>query len=397
MRNIVLFDDTTVSQNLLPLSFTRPVADMRVGITTIATKWRNKLDGDFSYLTADYLSERFPVKLSAIAADNIFIAGNVCPPDDPWFYDMLDDLNAGEAIYAGSQLVAFCGSADAFASRSIDTIKEYVGKLLIVNQLYDIFGLNLQAILADYARLDLSHSQELSDSCHVIGPREDADGRSLIYIAPGARVEGAFINTTNGPVYIGENAEVMEGSCLRGPVAICRNATVNMATKIYPATTIGPWCKVGGELNNVVIFGYSNKAHDGFLGNAVIGEWCNLGAGCVASNLKNDYSRVRLWNYPTQRFLNTDLQFCGLIMGDHSKAGINTMFNTATVVGVGCNVYGAGFPRTFIPSFSEGGAAGFSTVPLKKFFDIAERVMARRGRQLTDADRAIFETLYHAQ
>jgi UDP-N-acetylglucosamine diphosphorylase/glucosamine-1-phosphate N-acetyltransferase len=269
--------------------------------------------------------------------------------------------------------------------------------LLIVNQLYDIFGLNLQAILADYARLDLSHSQELSDSCHVIGPREDADGRSLIYIAPGARVEGAFINTTNGPVYIGENAEVMEGSCLRGPVAICRNATVNMATKIYPATTIGPWCKVGGELNNVVIFGYSNKAHDGFLGNAVIGEWCNLGAGCVASNLKNDYSRVRLWNYPTQRFLKTDLQFCGLIMGDHSKAGINTMFNTATVVGVGCNVYGAGFLRTFIPSFSEGGAAGFSTVPLKKFFDIAERVMARRGRQLTDADRAIFETLYHAQ
>ena len=183
---------------------------------------------------------------------------------------------------------------------------------------------------------------------------------------------------------------------LRGPIALCEHAVVNMGSKLYGATTLGPWCKVGGELNNVVMQAYSNKAHDGFLGNAVIGEWCNLGAGCVASNLKNDYTPIRLWNYPTGRFLRTNLQFCGLIMGDHSKAGINTMFNTATVLGVGVNIHGSGFPRNFVPSFSEGSTAGFSEVSMTKFFDIAARMMARRHVELTDADRRMFYAIREA-
>ena len=202
-----------------------------------------------------------------------------------------------------------------------------------------------------------------------------------------------MLNASHGPIYVGRHVDIMEGSCLRGPISLGEHSTVNMGTKIYPGTSLGPWCKEGGELDNVVMFGFSNKAHDGFLGNAVIGEWCNLGAGCVASNLKNDYTEIKLWNYPSHRFLRPGLQFCGLIMGDHSKAGINTMFNAATVVGVGVNVHGSGFPRNFIASFSEGGAAGFTDLPMEKFFDTATRMMARRGRALSDADHRIFDAI----
>lgn len=291
-------------------------------------------------------------------------------------------------------MVAYRGTSEGFKAVESAPRSEFGDEVTTLAHLYDIFGLNGRMIADDYTRLDLSDGAEVPDTNTVIGPRTDAEGRSLIYIASGAKIEGATINTKGGPVYIGPDAEVMEGSCLRGPLALCRHSTVNMGSKIYGSTTIGPWSKVGGELNNVVIIGFSNKAHDGFLGNAVIGEWCNLGAGCVASNLKNDYTPIKLWNYPAHRFLKTGLQFCGLIMGDHSKAGINTMFNTATVVGVGVNVHGAGFPRNFIASFSEGGTSGFSDVQLSKFFDIAERVMARRGVTLTDTDREIFERIY---
>ena len=228
-----------------------------------------------------------------------------------------------------------------------------------------------------------------------VGDAVAADGTPRIFVEEGAVVEAAVLNVVNGPIYIGRDAEVMEGSCIRAPFALCDHAVVNMGARIYGATTIGPYCKVGGELNNVVMIGYSNKAHDGFLGNAVIGEWCNLGGGTTASNLKNDYTEIKLWNYPAHRFLRTGLQFCGLIMGDHSKTGINCMFNTATVVGVGVNIHGAGFPRNFVASFSEGSSAGFTDVSLAKFFDIAERMMARRKVELTDTDREIFKSIYN--
>lgn len=392
MRNIILFDDLSVRENLLPLSFTRPLADFRVGITTIRTKWKQLIAGEYSYLTVDYLQKKFPVVESDV---NLYIAGNVCPDICATFTELVEGLSRSEAVIDadGTLVAAYC-TPEEFAARRFSKVYEYSESLLKINMLYDIFLNNGASIKADFAMVNFENSQPLSPTNTLIGPAVDAYGHSLIYIAPGASVEGAFINTTHGPVFVGPEAQVMEGSCLRGPVAVCRHSSVNMGTKVYGDTTIGPWSKVGGELNNAVIFGYSNKAHDGFLGNAVLGEWCNLGAGTVASNLKNDYTPVKLWNYPAHRFLKTGLQFCGLIMADHSKAGINSMFNTATVVGVGCNVHGAGFPRNFIPSFSEGGTSGFTDVSLVKFFDIASRVMARRGKSLTEIDRKLFEKIF---
>lgn len=391
--NIILFDAPEVRENLLPLSFTRPVADFRVGITTIREKWEKVVPGSYSYLTVGYLSEKYYASVEA-GGDNLFVAGHVVPDYSDAFREAVMSLGEGEALCCDGERVAFRGDLEPFKSGECRAEKQWNGPLTAIHYVYDVFLNNGAQIEKDFAVLDLGDNCALSPSNTLIGDAKDAGGRPRIYIAPGAVVEGAIINVKNGPVYIGRDAEVMEGCCLRGPVALCEHAVFNMGTKVYPATTVGPWSKMGGELNNAVIFGFSNKAHDGFLGNAVVGEWCNLGADCVASNLKNDYSKVRVWNYPTHRFQRTDLQFCGLIMGDHSKAGINTMFNTATVVGVGCNIHGAGFPRTFIPSFSEGGAAGFNDVQLSKFFDIAERVMARRHKQLTDADRRIFEEIY---
>ena len=381
MRNIIVFDAPEVRENLLPLTYTRPVGALRVGITTIAEKWQALLPGSYSFMpSAPYLSELFPT--AEAGADTLYVAGHVVP--DAALAAAVASLGPGEALAdpADGSIVAACGSMEPASAPVAYT----ASAITAVRMVYDIFLLNGAVLSADFELLTAGRrSAPLSPSNTVIGPA------SCIFLEEGATVEGAVINTTRGPVYIGRDAEVMEGSCLRGPIALCEHAVANMGVKIYPGTTVGPWCKVGGELNNVVMQGYSNKAHDGFLGNAVIGEWCNLGAGCVASNLKNDYTPVRLWNYPAQRFLRTGLQFCGLIMGDHSKAGINTMFNTATVIGVGVNIHGAGFPRNFVASFSEGGASGgFGEVSMTKFFDTARRVMARRGHSLTPADERMF-------
>lgn len=390
---LVMWDRPGVHDNLLPLTFTRPVADLRVGITTLRCKWQLAIGVDTSSsMTVDYLQPKFGV--DAEAGDVcLFVGGDILP--DRGVVEAVMSLTRGQALVTGGEVIAYCGTLADMEAGFADERIDLSIPVRQIKWLYDIFGLNGDMIADDFAGLDVSDTLPLSPTNRVIGPMSDESGRRMIYIAPGAKVEGAIINTTGGPVYIGPDAEVMEGSCLRGPLALCEHSVINMGTKVYGSTTIGPWSKVGGELNNVVIIGYSNKAHDGFLGNAVIGEWCNLGAGCVASNLKNDYTPIKLWNYPAHRFLKTGLQFCGLIMGDHSKAGINTMFNTATVVGVGVNIHGSGFPRNFVASFSEGGASGFSDVQLTKFFDIAERVMARRHCQLTDVDRDIFIRIYN--
>ena len=383
MKNIILFDNSTDKTNLLPLSYTRPLCDLRVGIDTIREKWEAALPGCYSILTEDYLN----VKYSAnICDDNIFIRGNIIP--DAELIRAIESLNIGEYLCKGEEILAVRGTKEQY-DNTVELIKtEYEGDIHAVRFLYDIFTLNDAVLRNDFTRFTAGKkSQPIPVSNTVIGDP------SLIFLEEGAQVEGAYLNTKTGPIYLAANTEVMEGSCLRGPIAVCEHSHVNMGSKIYGATTIGPWCKVGGELNNVVMIGFSNKAHDGFLGNAVIGEWCNIGAGCVASNLKNDYTEIKLWNYTARRFTRTGLQFCGLIMGDHSKAGINTMFNTATVLGVGVNVYGSGFQRNFLASFSEGSRAGFTDVPLTKFFEIARRVMARRGRELTDADIHIFEQI----
>lgn len=381
MRNIILFDPVEARENLLPLTYTRPVALLRHGILTVAEKWQHVIEGRYSFETQDYLSMKYPLEL-ADDDDNLFIAGNVEPDDR--LVEAVKALQPGESIMHNGVLVAARGDCDHCVAT------EWEGDILSINQLYDIFMTNGEALLRDYRLLTAGRkSQPLSDSCRLIGSPVLPDGTPALFIEEGATVEGAIINVKNGPVYVGRDAEIMEGACLRGPVALCPHAVVNMGGKIYGPTTLGPYCKVGGELNNVVMTGYSNKAHDGFLGNAVIGEWCNLGAGCTASNLKNTYAPIRLWSFAKQSFVKTGLQFCGLIMGDHSKAGINTMFNTATVVGVGVNFYGAGFPRTFIPSFTEGSTAGMKPVDLDRFYDTATRMMARRHIELTPVDKEI--------
>lgn len=389
-RNIILFDLPAVRENLLPLSYTRPIADFLVGITTLRKKWESFLVGEFSYSTVGYFSEKYPMKA---AEENLFIASNIIATEH--LARRLDSLEPGEVLMADTMagqrvLVGFKGGANRLDEviHSMPAGIVYEEKVDAINYVYDIFLLNGRQIEADFDVLTAGREgQSIPRSNTVIG---DPD---RIYIESGAIVEGVVLNASHGPIYVGRHVEIMEGSCLRGPIALGEHSTVNMGTRIYPGTSLGPWCKVGGELNNVVIFGFTNKAHDGFLGNAVIGEWCNLGAGCVASNLKNDYTEIKLWNYPSHRFLRTGLQFCGLIMADHSKAGINTMFNTATVVGVGVNIHGSGFPRNFIASFSEGGPSGFTDLPMEKFFDIAKRMMARRGRSLSEADNRIFHAI----
>lgn len=389
---LIFFDLHDTWLNLLPVTFTRYSARIRLGIDTLADKWTAALP---QFDLAGCIGEKYKSddQTPDVGDDEeaLYIAGNVLP-DLPLVAYIQQGMWQGRwAMMSGDRLVALKGTPADWDARENLPVLEIPEEIQVraIDRPYDIFTYNGEFIKRDFGRLVAEKVFTSPNRTNtVIG---DA---AHVYIAPGAEVNGAILNTTHGPIWIGQGAHVMEGACLRGPIAIGDNSSVNMGARIYPDTTLGPWCKVGGELNNVVMQGYSNKAHDGFLGNAYIGEWCNLGAGCTASNLKNDYTPVKLWNYRTRRFEKTGLQFCGLIMGDHSKAGINTMFNTGTVVGVGCNIHGTGFPRNFIPSFSEGGASGFVDVQLPKFFDTASRVMARRDRELTDRERRLYESIF---
>ncbi len=376
---IIIYDDKNVRQELLPLTYTRPVGALRVGIDTMAERWKAFIPGDYYWQTEDYLTELFPMSEYA-GIDTLYIAGHV-----------VADAQLASAVAALAPGQCLCKDGQVMAHRGRDTNLhiEYEADVLMLRHVYDIFLLNGKVIARDFDRLTAAReSQPLHPSNTVIGDP------SLVFVEEGATVLASTLNTTSGPIYIGRNATVMEGCRLRGPLALCEAAQTNMGTLVYADTTLGPHCKVGGELNNVVMQGYANKAHDGFLGNAVIGEWCNLGAGTVASNLKNDYSEIKLWNYSTGRFLRTGLQFCGLIMGDHSKSAINTSFNTATTVGVGCNIVSEGMPRVFIPSFMKGGTAGFDTVNLNEFFTVATRVMGRRGIVLNDSYKRMYQAVY---
>ncbi|MDE6006677.1 MAG: glucose-1-phosphate thymidylyltransferase [Muribaculaceae bacterium] len=390
---VVLFDTWESHENLLPLSYTRPVAAFRIGIVTIAEKWMHFLPGDYSYLTVDYLGEKYPLDC-AEDEEALFIAGNKLPDQTTAFEAA--HLGPGDALRDSSGLWAFRGTPAAFKKLSEEAGRESANDSRRIRYVFDIFLLNAEEIERDYAWVTRGRKGECpGEDVVILGPATLKSGASALFIEKGASVEGCIINVKEGPVYIGKNAQVMEGSCIRGPLALCDNAKIRMGSKIYGGSTFGPFCKVGGEIDNTVIFGYTNKAHDGYLGNAVLGEWCNIGAGTNSSNLKNDYSKIRIWNYATHRFMRTDLQFCGLIMGDHSKAGINCMFNTATVVGVGVNIHGSGFPRQFIPSFQNGSPeAGYSDITIDTFMQVASRVMGRRGLELNDLDRHIFEWVY---
>lgn len=385
--NTILFDGYSRT-DLLPFTFTRPVAAIRFGILTIAEKWQKQLNSAVSYLTQDYLQPKFPLLTQA---DNLLINGSVCP--DEILLSEINMLKPGEALYAGNLLIAaHVKAADvadfdetAFQGTKVMSKQE---KPLRIAFVYDIFSKNDKAIAADFELLTNGRkSQPISSTNQVVNPER-------IFIEPGAKVEFSILNASAGPIYIGHNAEIMEGCKVRGPFALCEHGGLKMDAKIYGPTTVGPHCKVGGEVNNVVFFAYSNKGHDGFLGNAVIGEWCNLGADTNCSNLKNTYDEVKLWSYRTQRFDKTGLTFCGLMMADHAKCGINTMFNTGTVVGVGANIFGAGFPRNFIPSFAWGGAQGFDTFDLNKFYKMAAAMCSRRNVNFDETDKAMLAHVF---
>lgn len=378
--SFVLLDNFESWKGFLPLTFTRPLSEIRIGILTIKEKWEQSLGVTASWKTQDYLSKKFPATTGA----GIFINSTFCP--DINLAKAVKTLKPGEVLCAADQQIAFNGKPG-----EVSTYKhiDYSLKTLQINTVWDIFQKNTEALKLDFELLTHNKkSQPLSASVTVVGDR------NLIFVEPGAKAEACTLNTTGGPVYIGQDAEIMEGGLVRGPFALCEHSVLKMGAKVYGATTIGPHCKVGGEVSNSVIFGYSNKAHDGFLGNSVIGEWCNLGADTNSSNLKNNYGNVKLFNYSKNKQVDTGLQFCGLIMGDHSKAGINTMFNTGTVAGIGCNIYGGGFPNTIIPNFSWGGSGGFEDYKLEKLFETAEKVYERRGLQFSDAEKEILSFVY---
>jgi UDP-N-acetylglucosamine diphosphorylase/glucosamine-1-phosphate N-acetyltransferase len=385
--NIILFDGDS-HQRLLPLTFTRPVGNLRIGILTINEKWEKALNVSVSFASQEYLSQKFPMK---VGVDNIVIYGGLCP--DGKVEHEIVQLKPGESLSYQGRILAVRLDPDELRTfvggetPSCFVSKEYPHKVLLVENPWDIFSKNDEALRLDYRMLTLGRtSQSLSSTNTLIG--ED------IFIEEGAEIEGAIINTKPGPVYVGKGAEIMEGVLIRGGLALGEHSTLKMGAKIYGATTIGPHSKAGGEISNSIIYGYSNKGHDGFIGNTVIGEWCNLGADTNTSNLKNNYAKVKLWNYASQRFANTGLQFCGLIMGDHSKCGINTMFNTGTVVGVSANIYGSGFPRNFIPSFSWGGSAGMMEFQYAKAAEVAQAMMDRRNVEFSEVEQNILQTVF---
>ena len=385
--NYILFDDGT-RDNLLPLTFTRPVAEIRIGILKISEKWERRLGEKISFLTQDYLTCKYPMIL---ATDNVLINGAVLPL--PELITEIHDLKQGQCLIKENVIVAArldVNQLNAFKNGNIDKLENKTSSVTFIKLEFpwDIFSHNESAIDEDYLLLTTGRKSA------PISKTNKVTGVGNIFIEEGVSVEFSVINAKVGPVYIGKDAEIMEGCLIRGPLALCEHSTLKMGAKIYGATTIGPYSKIGGEINNSVVFGYSNKAHDGFLGNSVIGEWCNLGADTNNSNLKNNYGEVRVWNYPQEHYIKSGLQFCGLIMGDHSKSAINTMFNTGTVVGVNTNIFGAGFPRNFIPSFSWGGTEGLSTFALTKAYEVASMVMKRRGLVLEDCDMQILRTIF---
>ena len=380
--NIILFDNKR--EDFYPLSLTRPIAEFRLGVLTIKEKWGNYFDSVLTF-SNDYLAEKFNTK--KIKEDNIWINSQLLPSKD--IVTEIKSLRVGEVLKKESIILAFRNSE--FSSDELNNV-ESNSDFSFLSSITDIFSLNEEEIIADIALMNLQNNMK---SLNEITDSNIKSGKFPVYVEEGATIENCYINTSEGPVYIGKNAHIMQGSMLRGPFAICENSVVKMGAKIYGGTTIGPFCKVGGEINNSVFFGYSSKAHDGFLGNSIIGQWCNLGADTNNSNLKNNYDDVKIWNYGSESFLQTGLQFCGLIMGDHSKCGINTMFNTGTVVGVGANIFGSGFPRNFIPSFSWGGKSGFIIHKLEKFFSTAEKVMKRRSIPFTDIDKQVLLEVYN--
>lgn len=389
MEHIILFDNE-VRDRLLPLTYNRPVSELRVGMLTIKEKWEQWMGCKASYITQDYLAEKFPIDKSGT---NLVINGSVLPSDQ--LCTLIRQMDFNQAYLKGEELIVAKLDAEQLNKLVNDEdISEIEGhdientSFLKLDNLWDIVQLNEKALRSDFELMTRGkRSRLLSRTNQVLGGEQ-------VFVEEGASVECSILNATSGPIYIGKNATILEGSILKGPIAVMDSALVKMGAKIYGATTIGPTCTVGGEIKNSVLFGYSNKAHDGYLGDSVIAEWCNLGAGTSNSNLKNNYSSVRLWNYAEEEFVSSGCQFVGLFMGDHSKCGIQTAFNTGTVVGVGANIFGTGLQPKHIPSFAWGGGQTFETHELAKAFETMELVMQRKNVAFSTEDRLIYLKIY---
>ena len=381
--NIILFDSIEW-RNLRPLTLTKPFGELRMGILTFKERWQKLIDGDYSYLTEDYLAEKFPLRTESL---NLFIN----PAYFPLNHVIIVSLNAlkeGDSLWYNDQLFAAKCSYEDFQEKKFKNELKYDNSDFHINRVWDLFTYNDYAIRFDFDLITSGRkSQSISNTNGVVNPEN-------IFLEEGAVVEFSILNAKSGPIYIGKDAEVMEGSLVRGSLALCEGSKLNMGSKIYSGTTIGPHCKVGGEVNNSILMGYSNKGHEGFLGNSVLGEWCNLGADTNNSNLKNNYSTIRVWDYEMKTFIDSGLQFCGLIMGDFSKSAINTQFNTGTVAGVSANVFEPGFPPKFIPSFSWGGNEQGTKFDLEKSYEAAEKMMERRKKILTEEDKKILKHIY---
>ena len=381
----LVFSDAQYWGDFLPLTFTRPVAELRIGILTFQERWKKLLEiEDIAFLTEDYLQEKFKKPESK---ESLLIVPNFLPTES--VLEQIKKIKQGEALIYQNEVIAAKLNMRDFSLSQITKMTDVDGELLFVKSPSDIFTYNQQFLDYDFELLTRNRkSQELSETNNFLGDKKD------LFIEEGAEIEFATLNCKTGKIYVGKNAEIMEGTMIRGSLALCEGSKINMGAKVYGATTIGPHSKVGGEVNNIVIFGYSNKGHEGFVGNSVIGEWCNLGADTNSSNLKNNYANVKLWNYRHSKFVDTGLQFCGLIMGDHSKSAINTQFNTGTVVGVAANIFKTGFPPNLVKSFSWGGMNGDESYKLDKVFEVMERVMQRRKVDLTDVDKSIISYIY---
>lgn len=387
--NILFFDEPDHRTQLLPFTFTRPIAEIRVGILTISKKWHLRLGGTYSYTTSDYLSAKFK---SHFEQDNLFINGGICPDDQ--LAKAVAALSSEESLTQNGRLIAArTQQQSGFNPPGFKGSKqtEYTNEICVIERPWEIFLYNGAQIRIDFELVTKNRVSQPIDDPHtrVYSPEN-------IFVEKGVKIKAAILNAENGPIYLAEGSKVEEGAVVRGPFSLGELSTVNANARMRGDITIGPHCRVGGEVSNSVLFGYSNKGHDGFLGNSVLGEWCNIGADTNISNLKNNYAKVKVWDFKKNGFIDTGQQFCGLLMGDHSKTGINTMFNTGTVVGVAANIFGSGFPRTFIPSFSWGGAGGFTTFRMNKVKEMAHTSMARRNGEFDAEEEAILQSIFDA-
>ncbi len=383
----MMFDDPRSRGNLLPFTFTRPVADIRVGILKISEKWQNRLQAkQVGFLTQDYLQSKYTV----IREPALYINGALCPDDD--LVNAIEALKNNESLWHHDTLLAsHLDKPEQFQTDHLPQKKKvtYEKDIQLLSRNWHIFQWNGIEISKDFDILTKRRVSWGTDDPHTHLYNEPN-----IFIEKGAKIRAAILNATNGPIYIGKNATIMEGALIRGPFALCEEATISMGAKIRENSTIGPKCKVGGEVSNVVFMGHSNKSHDGYMGNSVVGEWCNFGANTVVSNLKNNHMPVKVWDYTKGGFSDTGLQFCGSMVADHAKLGIGSTLNTGTVIGVGANLFGEGFPRKFVSSFAWGGASGFSTFKLMRFEETAQKAMAFKGMEFDEKERAILQRVF---